>query len=89
MNIVVAQISENEGLDVHHLYPDGEPGLIGRDGHLLGQTEVSLQATRAGQKIVVIKNVTLNEPFFQGHFPGLPIMPGVLQIEAIAQAAGR
>lgn len=41
---------------------------------------------RSGQKIVVIKNVTMNEPFFTGHFPGLPIMPGVLQIEAIAQA---
>lgn len=49
--------------------------------------EFTNEATRAGQKIVVIKNVTLNEPFFQGHFPGLPIMPGVLQIEAIAQAA--
>ena len=35
-----------------------------------------------------IKNVTINEPFFQGHFPGRPIMPGVLLIEAMAQAAG-
>jgi len=35
-----------------------------------------------------IKNVTLNEPFFQGHFPGHPVMPGVLIIEALAQAAG-
>ena len=40
------------------------------------------------QKIVAIKNVTINEPFFNGHFPGLPIMPGVLIIEAIAQAGG-
>jgi 3-hydroxyacyl-[acyl-carrier-protein] dehydratase len=38
--------------------------------------------------IVAIKNVTANEPFFQGHFPGKPIMPGVLIIEAMAQAAG-
>jgi 3-hydroxyacyl-[acyl-carrier-protein] dehydratase len=38
------------------------------------------------QKMVAIKNVTINEPFFQGHFPGLPVMPGVLQLEAIAQA---
>jgi beta-hydroxyacyl-ACP dehydratase FabZ len=38
--------------------------------------------------IVGIKNVTINEPFFQGHFPGLPIMPGVLQLEAMAQTAG-
>jgi len=37
---------------------------------------------------VAIKNVTINEPFFQGHFPDYPVMPGVLQIEAIAQAAG-
>lgn len=43
-------------------------------------------SSRAGQKIVVIKNVTFNEPFFPGHFPEMPIMPGVLQIEAIAQA---
>ncbi|HUD46155.1 MAG TPA: bifunctional UDP-3-O-[3-hydroxymyristoyl] N-acetylglucosamine deacetylase/3-hydroxyacyl-ACP dehydratase [Candidatus Baltobacteraceae bacterium] len=41
-----------------------------------------------GSKIVGIKNVTANEPFFQGHFPGRPIMPGVLQLEAIAQVAG-
>ncbi len=39
-----------------------------------------------GQKIVCIKNVTMNEPFFQGHFPNYPIMPGVLMIEAMAQA---
>jgi 3-hydroxyacyl-[acyl-carrier-protein] dehydratase len=40
------------------------------------------------QRIVAIKNVTINEPFFIGHFPGLPIMPGVLIVEAIAQAGG-
>ena len=39
-----------------------------------------------GQRIVAIKNVTINEPFFQGHFPGAPVMPGVLIIEALAQA---
>jgi beta-hydroxyacyl-ACP dehydratase FabZ len=39
-------------------------------------------------KVVALKNVTLNEPFFQGHFPGVPVMPGVLQIEAMAQAGG-
>ena len=38
--------------------------------------------------IVAIKNVTANEPFFQGHFPQEPVMPGVLQIEALAQAGG-
>ncbi len=40
------------------------------------------------KKIVGIKNVTYNEPFFQGHFPGRPIMPGVLIVEAMAQAGG-
>lgn len=40
------------------------------------------------KRIVAIKNVTLNEPFFQGHFPGRPIMPGVLILEALAQAGG-
>jgi len=40
------------------------------------------------QKIVAIKNVTINEPFFAGHFPGQPIMPGVLIVEAMAQAGG-
>lgn len=41
-----------------------------------------------GNSIVAIKNVTSNEPFFQGHFPNEPVMPGVLQIEAMAQAGG-
>ena len=41
-----------------------------------------------GKSITGIKNVTFNEPFFQGHFPGQPIMPGVLIIEAMAQVAG-
>ncbi|HLH19847.1 MAG TPA: 3-hydroxyacyl-ACP dehydratase FabZ [Bryobacteraceae bacterium] len=40
------------------------------------------------ERIVGIKNVTLNEPFFQGHFPDFPVMPGVLIVEAMAQAAG-
>ena len=40
----------------------------------------------AGEKVIATKNVTMNEPFFQGHFPGRPVMPGVLIIEAMAQA---
>jgi len=40
------------------------------------------------KRIVAIKSVTINEPFFQGHFPGYPIMPGALVVEAIAQAGG-
>lgn len=41
-----------------------------------------------GKSLTAIKNVTINEPFFQGHFPGQPIMPGVLVLEAMAQATG-
>jgi len=41
-----------------------------------------------GKRLVAIKNVTINEPFFQGHFPSKPVMPGVLLIEAMAQATG-
>jgi 3-hydroxyacyl-[acyl-carrier-protein] dehydratase len=39
-------------------------------------------------RVVAIKNVTMNEPYFTGHFPGFPVMPGVLIVEAMAQAAG-
>ena len=44
--------------------------------------------TEPHKRIVAIKNVTINEPFFQGHFPGEPIMPGVLIVEAMAQTWG-
>lgn len=43
---------------------------------------------RLGESIKGLKNVTINEPFFQGHFPGQPIMPGVLILEAMAQVGG-
>lgn len=41
----------------------------------------------SGERLVAYKNVSANEPFFQGHFPGNPVMPGVLIVEALAQAA--
>ncbi len=41
-----------------------------------------------GKRVVGLKNVTINEPFFQGHFPGTPIMPGVLILESMAQTGG-
>jgi 3-hydroxyacyl-[acyl-carrier-protein] dehydratase len=41
-----------------------------------------------GERLVALKNVSANEPFFNGHFPGYPVMPGVLILEAMAQAAG-
>lgn len=43
---------------------------------------------RGEDEVVAVKNVTINEPYFQGHFPGNPVMPGVLQLECMAQAAG-
>lgn len=47
-----------------------------------------IESLKEGEEIVGIKNVTINEPFFVGHFPGNPVMPGVLIIEAMAQVGG-
>src|SRR5271166_5065346 len=69
------------GLDIHEILKI----LPHRYPFLLIDRVLELQRK---QRIVAIKNVTINEPFFVGHFPGLPIMPGVLIVEAIAQAGG-
>ncbi len=78
----------------HHRYGSREPVLdIGRILEFLPHRYPMLLVDRIVhmeemQRIVGIKNVTINEPFFQGHFPGHPIMPGVLIVEAMAQAGG-
>lgn len=59
MNIVVAQISEDEGLNVHHLYPEGDPVLAGGESHLIGQCELTLRATRADNKVELIGGVNV------------------------------
>jgi beta-hydroxyacyl-ACP dehydratase FabZ len=48
----------------------------------------AIEEMESKKRVVGIKNVTVNEPFFQGHFPGKPVMPGVLIIEALAQTGG-
>lgn len=63
--------------DIERLLPHRYPFLL-----------VDKVIARTDDSIVGLKNVTMNEPFFQGHFPGNPVMPGVLQIEAMAQVGG-
>ena len=75
------------------LAPDQEGAMsVGEVMKLLPHRYPFLMVDRVtslvGNRLTAIKNVTINEPYFQGHFPAHPIMPGVLQLEAIAQAAG-
>jgi 3-hydroxyacyl-[acyl-carrier-protein] dehydratase len=72
--------SEIKTLDIHQILK----ALPHRYPLLLVDRVKSIEL---GERIHAIKGVTMNEEFFQGHFPGAPIMPGVLQIEAMAQAA--
>jgi UDP-3-O-[3-hydroxymyristoyl] N-acetylglucosamine deacetylase/3-hydroxyacyl-[acyl-carrier-protein] dehydratase len=74
--------------------PPNEEGALDCDGvlrvipHRYPFVMVDRIAKISGNNVVGVKNVSANEPYFQGHFPGHPIMPGVLQLEAIAQVAG-
>jgi UDP-3-O-[3-hydroxymyristoyl] N-acetylglucosamine deacetylase/3-hydroxyacyl-[acyl-carrier-protein] dehydratase len=79
-NVLLAQMAQGGVLDaeqVMQILPHRYPFLM-VDGVLKME----------GNKITAFKNITNNEPYFPGHFPGHPIMPGVLQLEAIAQVAG-
>jgi 3-hydroxyacyl-[acyl-carrier-protein] dehydratase len=76
-----APASEHTKLDIHdilRILPHRYPFLL---------IDRVVELVRM-QRIVAIKNVTINEPFFAGHFPNMPIMPGVLIVEAVAQAGG-
>ena len=72
---------ENHSVDIHEILKY----LPHRYPFLLVDRVLSCEP---GKDITALKNVTINEPFFNGHFPNYPVMPGVLIIEALAQAAG-
>ena len=75
-------VGESEGLefaDMIEILPHRYPFLL---------VDQVLRLNREENIVIAKKNVTFNEPFFQGHFPGMPIMPGVLILEALAQAGG-
>ncbi len=71
--------------DILRILPHRFPFLL--VDKVLAKSENDHGESRAGQTCTAVKNVTFNEPFFPGHFPEMPIMPGVLQVEAMAQAA--
>lgn len=75
-------------VDIMKMLPHRFPFLlVDRVEEMIKGENEAAGGNRAGRKIRAIKNVTFNEPFFPGHFPHRPVMPGVLQIEAMAQVA--
>ncbi len=70
--------------DILAILPHRYPFLL--VDRVLSVSEGPKAGSRVGRRIKAVKQVTFNEPFFQGHFPGNPVMPGVLIIEAMAQA---
>jgi UDP-3-O-[3-hydroxymyristoyl] N-acetylglucosamine deacetylase/3-hydroxyacyl-[acyl-carrier-protein] dehydratase len=87
------EYSRATALAVPRVFPAGEGGLdVNQVMEILPHRFPFLMVDRvigfeADTKITAVKSVSINEPYFQGHFPGHPVMPGVLQIEAMAQAA--
>ncbi len=84
--VAVAEVAEPPGVPAEMLMGSDElmKCLPHRYPFLMVDKIIKIE----GYRILGLKNVTINEPYFQGHFPGHPIMPGVLQLEAIAQVAG-
>jgi 3-hydroxyacyl-[acyl-carrier-protein] dehydratase len=81
-------MTDSEGFslqDILEILPHRYPFLL--VDRVLERNKVFNGTSHAGSTIRVLKNVTVNEPFFPGHFPSEPVMPGVLLIEAMAQAA--
>ena len=80
-DIPVSDVAHSDSLDIRQI----QALLPHRYPFLLIDRVISIEK---GKRAVAIKNVSISEPYFQGHFPGMPIMPGVLIIEAMAQLGG-